>query len=401
MKLLSAPDVYGPQEDSFLMETLVRRLAFGSVLEIGVGSGILSIAAASSENVSSVLACDINEKALLLAKKNAKLNNAKIRFVHSDLFSKIKKKFDFIIFNPPYLPEDRRCPDDLLEKALSGGRKGHETLERFFLFLSEHLNQSGKALVVFSSLTGKEKIDSIISDCLFEKEEVASEKLGFEELHSYLVSKSSLLKKIESKKIHSLKKLAKGWRGIVYSGILGRKRIAVKIENPDSTAAGRIQNEEIMLALVNKKNIGPKLLISENNFFADEFVDGERILVYLSRCSEKEALSVLSEVLRQCFILDKDGISKEEMHHPIKHVIVSKNKPVMIDFERAHFAANPSNVTQFCQFICSEPVFSPLVKKGIKFDRQVLLGLCRDYKGNYSADSFKRIVRLIKSGQAD
>jgi len=397
MKLLSEKDVYEPQEDSFLMEKFVEKLAFGSVLEIGVGSGILSIAAASSKNVESVLACDINEKALLLAKKNAKLNNVKIKFIYSDLFSKIKKKFDFIIFNPPYLPEDKRCPDDLLEKALSGGKKGHETLERFFLFLSDHLNSCGKALIVFSSLTGKEKIDSIISDCLFEKEEVASEKLGFEELHSYLVSKSSLLKKIESKKIHSIKKIAKGWRGIVYSGILERKKIAVKIENPSSTAAGRIVNEEIMLALVNKKKIGPKLLISENDFFADEFVDGERILVYLSHCAKKEALSVLSKTLSQCFILDKAGISKEEMHHPIKHVIVLKNKPVMIDFERAHFAANPSNVTQFCQFICSEPVFSLLLKKDIKFDRQVLLGLCRNYKKNYSQDSLKRIIRLIRA----
>lgn len=398
MKLLSEPDVYEPQEDSFLMENLVIKFAFGSVLEIGTGSGILSIAAASSENVDSVLACDINERALLLAKKNAKLNKVKIKFVYSDLFSKIKKKFDFIIFNPPYLPEDKRCPDDLLEKALSGGRKGHETLERFFLSLSDHLAAGGKALVVFSSLTGKEKIDSIIQDCLFEKEMVASEKLGFEELHSYIVSKSALLKKIESKKISSIKKLAKGWRGIVYSAILGRKRIAIKIENPDSTAVGRIENEEIMLALVNKKGIGPKLFISENDFFADEFVDGERILVYLSHCSKEEALSVLSKTLGQCFILDKAGISKEEMHHPIKHVIISKNKPVMIDFERAHFAANPSNLTQFCQFICSEPVFSLLLKKGIDFDRQVLLGLCREYKKDYSPASLKRIMRLIKSG---
>jgi len=398
MNLLSDPNVYEPQEDSFLMQRLVSQFAFGSVLEIGAGSGILSITAAEKKSVSSVLACDINEKALALAKKNAALNSVekKIRFAKSDIFSNLgKKRFDFIIFNPPYLPADRRCPDDMMEKALSGGKKGHETLERFLISLSDHLFPDGKALIIFSSLTGKAKIDSLISECVLEKEEVASEKLGFEELYSYLISKSALLKKIEFCGISSVRKFAKGHRGIVYSGILRGRKVAIKAENPDSKAIGRIQNEERMLSIVNAKGIGPKLLISENDFFVEKFVEGEKILEYLLGCNKKEALLVISKILKQCFILDKTGIGKEEMHHPIKHVLVSKNKAVMIDFERAHFAKFPSNLTQFCQFICSSRISGLLSEKGLKIDRNSILGLCREYKKDYSKEKLRTIIASI------
>ena len=42
-------------------------------------------------------ACDISNNALDVAKDNAKLNNADINFIHSDLFSNVNKKYDVII----------------------------------------------------------------------------------------------------------------------------------------------------------------------------------------------------------------------------------------------------------------------------------------------------------------
>ena len=60
---------------------------------------------------------------------------------------------------------------------------------------------------------------------------------------------------------------------------------------------------------------------------------------------------VLKEIENQCKILDKLKINKEEMHKPIKNIIVKKNKPILIDFERCHYTQRPKNLNQFKQFL--------------------------------------------------
>ncbi len=84
--------VYEPAEDSWLM---VDYLPFfkGSVLEIGCGSGIISINLAKRGN--QVTAVDINPKAIEATKFNSKKNNANIETIEGDMFSKLKnRKFD-------------------------------------------------------------------------------------------------------------------------------------------------------------------------------------------------------------------------------------------------------------------------------------------------------------------
>ena len=81
-------EVYEPREDSYLLKKCVEEHAAGSVLEIGTGSGIQSVAAALSDAVEKVTAVDINPKALTAARKLAKKESvdAKIVFKKSDLF---------------------------------------------------------------------------------------------------------------------------------------------------------------------------------------------------------------------------------------------------------------------------------------------------------------------------
>jgi len=63
---------------------------------------------------------------------------------------------------------------------------------------------------------------------------------------------------------------------------------------------------------------------------------------------------VLKNVFEQCYKMDKLGLNKEEMHHPVKHIVVQKNgKPVLLDFERCKSRKRQHNVTQFCQFVIS------------------------------------------------
>ena len=135
--------IYEPADDSFLLNKYVKEFAKGKVLDMGCGSGIQSLTAL--ENTNDVLASDISEEAVNYCKKKG------INAIYSDLFSNIKEKFDLIIFNPPYLPKDD--VDKEFSLTLSGGKKGNEIIERFLKEAKKHLNENGKILIVFSSLT--------------------------------------------------------------------------------------------------------------------------------------------------------------------------------------------------------------------------------------------------------
>ena len=154
--------VYEPREDSTLLEKYVRQYAKGSVLDVGTGSGIQAITAVHNPKVKSVVALDIQKETIEYCKRN--IINKKIKFFVSDLFEifkkkdKLRKKFDTIIFNPPYLPSELKVKDLTIE----GGKRGYEVIERFFNDVNDFLKVDGIILIVFSSLTKKEKVDEFI-----------------------------------------------------------------------------------------------------------------------------------------------------------------------------------------------------------------------------------------------
>ena len=82
-----------------------------NILEVGTGSGCISIALKKENNNLSIIATDISKKALKVAKNNAKENNVDINFVHTNIYDGINKKFDVIISNPPYISYDEEIMD--------------------------------------------------------------------------------------------------------------------------------------------------------------------------------------------------------------------------------------------------------------------------------------------------
>jgi len=81
LKLTLPEDVYPPAEDSYMLADACY--SAGEVLEIGCGSGLVSLCWAKQNNVTAV---DINPNAILCCKENARKNNLKINFFESDLF---------------------------------------------------------------------------------------------------------------------------------------------------------------------------------------------------------------------------------------------------------------------------------------------------------------------------
>lgn len=81
------------------------------ILDLCTGSGAIAIALnyeLNKRNINTeIIASDISDNALRVAKKNNVKNNTKVKFIHSDLFENIKDNdFDIIVSNPPYIKKD-------------------------------------------------------------------------------------------------------------------------------------------------------------------------------------------------------------------------------------------------------------------------------------------------------
>lgn len=165
--------IYEPRDDSFLLQKHIKDYSKGLVLDMGTGSGIQAEEAVKYAD--KVIAVDINPEVIRQHKE--------IEFRESDLFSNVNEKFDLIIFNAPYLPNDPKDPD----VALDGGPEGYEVIERFFKEAKNLLKQNGVILLLFSSFSKKEKIDLILKEENYKYQEVDKQHIHFEDLYVYEV----------------------------------------------------------------------------------------------------------------------------------------------------------------------------------------------------------------------
>ncbi len=178
-------DVYIPQEDSFLLAKHSHKLE-GNILEIGTGCGLSALLNASRNPSNYVLGIDLNPKAVQNAAYNAAHNRIKnASFIHSDLFSNAPNlRFDAILFNPPYLPEEQNGSrkQTLLDLALYGGKDGREQTDRFLHHLQDYLLPQGRALLTQSSLTDIPKTIEKANRLGFSAEILEEQPFFFEKL---------------------------------------------------------------------------------------------------------------------------------------------------------------------------------------------------------------------------
>ncbi|HHQ0652504.1 TPA: peptide chain release factor N(5)-glutamine methyltransferase [Listeria innocua] len=93
-------------------EAFLKKHPLRSLLDVCTGSGIIAIALKKAFPDMTVTASDISAAALEIAKKNALLLNADVRFVETDLLESFKQnneRFDMIVANPPYISEAEKA----------------------------------------------------------------------------------------------------------------------------------------------------------------------------------------------------------------------------------------------------------------------------------------------------
>jgi len=159
--LLEIPKgIYLPSDDTYLLLEVLKKESFlekNVFLEIGPGSGILSLSL--YDYFENLYLVDIDLKVvnyLLNLKKKYSLN--KINIAQSDLFKKLNsKKFDVIVFNPPYVPSE-----NIEEFSTDGGKDGSEIIYEFLKDLKNHLKKDGVCYLLVSSNNNLKKIYDII-----------------------------------------------------------------------------------------------------------------------------------------------------------------------------------------------------------------------------------------------
>jgi len=143
-------------ETEILIEMLLKKVKDKSkvfqILDLGCGTGCLLISCLKEFNKSLGLGIDISSLALEVAKKNIQSHkiNSRAKLLKLDLFKlDIKKKFDFILSNPPYLTssEYRNLSKDVKDyepkQALVGGFDGILYYKKIISFSKSSLKKNG------------------------------------------------------------------------------------------------------------------------------------------------------------------------------------------------------------------------------------------------------------------
>jgi release factor glutamine methyltransferase len=168
-------NVYPPREDTHLLIECIEPRAGQRVLEMGCGSGLLSLHCAKVGAI--VVAVDINHKAVDCTRSNLERNHLRAQLIRSDLFSDVEGKFDLILFNPPYLVG---TGEDDLDKSWAGGKDGVQILERFLREAPDHLTPGGQVVVLLSSMMREASLTRALS--AFKRRRLGGKRLFFEEL---------------------------------------------------------------------------------------------------------------------------------------------------------------------------------------------------------------------------
>ncbi len=148
-----------PDSEHVVLECLrlAKGMATSTLLDLGVGSGNLSVAFTFHQKAARVVSIDISPAALAVARRNAIKHQVaqRIDFREGDLFGPIQagEQFDFVISNPPYIPTaevpelETGVSEFEPKQALDGGADGFAIFDRILTGALPVLKSGGSLIV--------------------------------------------------------------------------------------------------------------------------------------------------------------------------------------------------------------------------------------------------------------
>lgn len=145
----------------FMLRTILKDEINGKVLDMGCGYGVIGITISKlCSEVSKVVMCDINNRAVDLSKRNVVNNKAiNAEVMASNGFENVNDKFDVIITNPPI-------------------RAGKAVIYKMYEDAKSHLNDGGKFYLVINKKHGAPSTINYLNE-IYSNVEVLDKKAGF------------------------------------------------------------------------------------------------------------------------------------------------------------------------------------------------------------------------------
>ncbi|MFD9700651.1 HemK2/MTQ2 family protein methyltransferase [Lentzea sp. NPDC059081] len=157
MRLLRAPGVYTPQEDTALLVEAMHAAAIpknANVLDIGTGTGALALAAID-QGAAKVTGVDVSRRAVWTARINAAIHRMPLKVKLGNALNVIADEhFDLVLANPPYVPAASACAATGPARAWDAGRNGRQLLDPLCARMKDLLTPGGVLLMVHSALCG-------------------------------------------------------------------------------------------------------------------------------------------------------------------------------------------------------------------------------------------------------
>ena len=163
LELEVGPGVLVPRPESelmvsYLLALIEQKSGIVSVIDLGSGSGALAIALSTECDRVRAIAVENSKDALFWLHRNVAKYVPEMRVVESDVADALHEvKADFVIANPPYVPDDQELPEDVKREpnvALFGGATGLEIPKRFTKAAARLLKSGGVLAIEHTEVQG-------------------------------------------------------------------------------------------------------------------------------------------------------------------------------------------------------------------------------------------------------
>lgn len=193
--------------------------------------------------------------------------------------------------------------------------------------------------------------------------------------------------------------LGKGSVSIVLKVGIKNKTYALKIRRTDANRRTMLREASVH-QMVNTIGIGPKLFKFSENLIIMEFIDGLSIIDWIRQqhLDKHRVLNIVTNILKQCFILDMANINHGELSNLNYHIIVSYSERVsIIDFESTSLNRKKSNnVTSASQSLFISGVISHYINNILNLlSKDSIIDKLRVYKRDQNVTNFDSLIQTI------